>query len=32
MKLLDAEDAEGNNIVYRVKAENPKEYTAKSNR
>lgn len=28
-KLLDAEDAEGNNIVYRVKAENPKEYTAK---
>ena len=29
MKLLDAEDAEGNNIVYRVKAENPKEYTAK---
>lgn len=28
-KLLDAEDAEGNNIVYRVTAENPKEYTAK---
>lgn len=28
-KLLDAEDAEGNNIVYRVKAENPEEYTAK---
>lgn len=28
-KLLDAEDAEGNNIVYRVKAEDPEEYTAK---
>lgn len=28
-KLLDAEDAEGNNIVYRVTAENPEEYTAK---
>ena len=28
-KLLDAEDAKGNNIVYRVKAENPEEYTAK---
>lgn len=28
-KLLDAEDAKGNNIVYRVTAENPEGYTAK---
>ena len=28
-KLLDAEDAEGYDIVYRVKAEDPEEYTAK---
>ena len=28
-KVLDAEDAKGNNIVYRVTAENPEGYTAK---
>ena len=28
-KLLEAEDAKGNNIVYRVTAEDPEEYTAK---
>ena len=28
-KLLEAEDAKGNNIVYRVTADAPKDYTAK---